>query len=84
MSTRTHTALDFPKIVALLLSVVTTIVWLGAVTSSFADAARRQPRHIELAAVTVTYKASEEVAQLTKSANSTNSVATVAAADSKL
>lgn len=81
MTSRTQTVLTFPKTVALLLSVVATIVWLGAVTASISDAAKRQPRHIQLAAVTVTYTAPAEVAQLPKS---TDSVTTVAATDGKL
>lgn len=81
MTSHTQTALTFPKTVAMLLSVVATIVWLGAVTASFSDAAKRPPRHIQLAAVTVTYIAPAEVAQLPKS---TDSVTTVAAAEGKL
>jgi hypothetical protein len=81
MTARTPTALAYPKTVAFLLSMVTTTVWLGAVTASFADAAKMRPRQIELASVTVVYKAPAKVAQLTKTMDS---AVISAAADGKL
>ncbi len=81
MTAPTPSALAYPKTVALLLSMVTTTVWLGAVTASFTDAAKIRPRQIELASVTVVYKAPAKVAQLTKS---TEGAAPGAAAHGKL
>lgn len=64
MTTRNASFLASSKTAALLLSIMVTTVWLGAVLAGFDSVGKPAPRRIELASVTVVYKAAPQVAQL--------------------